>query len=121
MGVLALASACTQKVRQEQTTEQSSSAVDNNQETNKTSANEQLNSIGIPMRLPYASDLEAYYLVNCKLNKTSSGGAPDPEVWAERGKIVSRLEAYEQKYKGKELEEYLKWGSVAANAINNCP
>ncbi|MEY3983726.1 MAG: hypothetical protein RL160_1285, partial [Bacteroidota bacterium] len=30
VGVLALASACTQKVRQEQTNEQSSSAVDNN-------------------------------------------------------------------------------------------
>jgi hypothetical protein len=120
VGVLALTSACTQKVRQEQTTEQSGGTVNNN-ETNNAAANEQLNSIGIPMRLPYASDLEAYYLVNCKLNKTSNGGAPDPDVWAERGKIVSRLEAYEQKYKGKELEEYLKWGSVAANAINNCP
>lgn len=121
VGVLALASACTQKVRQEQSIEQSSNAVDNNNATNPTAANEQLNSIGIPMRLPYASDLEAYYLVNCKLNKNDKGGAPDPDVWAERGKIVSRLEAYEQKYKGKELEEYLKWGSVAANAINNCP
>jgi hypothetical protein len=70
--------------------------------------------------LPYASDLEAYYLVNCKLNK-SGDGPPDQALWEERGKVVTRLEAYEKKYKGKELEEYLKWGSVASNAINNCP
>jgi len=81
---------------------------------------EKLNSIGIPARLPYAADLEAYYLVNCKLN-LNGDTEPDMTLMEERGKIIERLEGYEKKYKGKELEEFLNWGSVAANAINNCP
>lgn len=113
-------SSCTQKVRKDSAAEPVATTNTDNNTQNTPAKEEKLNSIGIPTRLPYAADLEAYYLVNCKLNKAGNG-VPDQALWEERGKVVTRLEAYEKKYKGKELEEYQKWGSVAANAINNCP
>ena len=112
---------CTQKVRNEYSIKEheESTSFDSSNLSN-VAKDEQLNSIGIPVRLPYASDLEAYSRVNCKISKPDNNG-PDPALLEERGKIVTRLEDYEKNYKGKELEAYMQWLTVAANAINNCP
>lgn len=112
---------CTQKVRNEYSVKENSSSQASGNSNNSTPTKEEkTNSIGIPVKLPYSSDLEALYQVNCKLNNVGSNG-PDQALMEERGKIITRLEDYEKKYKGKELEDFLHWGSVAANAVNNCP
>jgi hypothetical protein len=113
-------SACTKKVHNDSLeTGNTKSSVSGDIES-KNKPEEALNSIGIPMRLPYAADLEAFHLVNCKLSR-SINNEIDTAVLQERGRIISRLQEYEKKYKGKNLEEFDKWGGVAANAINNCP
>jgi hypothetical protein len=120
VSLLCLSASCTKKVRKDSSAEGGSTTMNSHSNKISEAKTEKLNSIGIPARLPYAADLEAYYLVNCKLN-LNGDTEPDMTLMEERGKIIERLEGYEKKYKGKELEEFLNWGSVAANAINNCP
>lgn len=118
--VFCFTASCTKKVLNDSSRDGGSGSLSGQSNKVSEAKTEKLNSIGIPAKLPYASDLEAYYLVNCKLNNFGDN-EPDMALMEERGKIIGRLETFEKKYKGKDLEEFLKWGSVAANAINNCP
>lgn len=113
-------SACTKKVHNDSLDQNTGQGAVSEPSEPKKKADEPVNSIGIPMRLPYAADLEAFHLVNCKLSK-SINEEVDMAVLEERGRIIARLDEYEKKYKGKAREEFDKWGGVAANAINNCP
>jgi hypothetical protein len=76
--------------------------------------NVERNRLGIPASLPYASDLELYNSMLCRLDKMDQDN-PDMALIQERGALIQKLINWEKKYTGPELEEYQKWAGVASD------